>query len=323
MEERPSRIGVRSHRLVVFLLVASVVVLATEARAETVEKPSLTLGDLWTYRTNSSLAAGFDLQGTVTSSVQGRETHTIQGTYVDAFRVVLSGSGTASGQVQGPLGSGKVNGTWIVTGEELLETGQLKLVSSVLGLSVNGTFQGFVPFSVRAQNTTTYRVVEDGWEYPLTVGGNGSVELAYVYAQDFYAFGNQSHENGAGNLTLTYAMDAAVAVDVPAGVFTAYPVREIWPDGSYDRAYYSPAVGNHVKTESYNETGILTSTTVLLSYRYQAAEPSTYLGLTLIQWAIIVPVVAGTAVLSVVFWRRTRKKRVLPPSMQEPPIPPT
>lgn len=320
-EDGSNRNSVRALRLEIIAVVVGLLALAATAHAESISRPSLTLGDYWTYRTNTSLEGRLNLEGQVTSRVQARETASVQGTSLQVFRVVVSGSGTAVGEGI-PLGSGSAAGTWIVAGEELLETSQLKVVSSVLDLSVNGTLGGLVPFSVRAQNTTTYRVLLDDWRYPLVPRGRGTVELSYDYVQDFYAFGNHSHSDGSGSLTLGYLMDSGLSVNTPAGSFTAYPILETWPDSSYDRAYFSEAVGNDVKTETYNATGVLTSTTLLLSYRYQALEPISFLGLTVIQWAIVLPVVAVATVTGIILWRRSKKKRGLPPPTQEPPARP-
>ncbi len=319
MEGRPNRTAVRFQGFAAIFLVAVLLALPTPVHAEALDRPSLTVGDFWTYHTNSSFEAGFSLQGQVTYAVTSREAATILNVSQDVFRVVVNGSGTISGQVAGPIGTGPVSGTWIVTGEELLEPNQLKIVSNVLDLSVDGLFQGVVPFSIRAANTTMYRVVSDGWTYPISVGGSGAVDLAYTYTQDFFAFGNHSHASGAGNLILSYSLGAGVHLETPAGSFTAYPIRETWPDGTYDQVYFSPAVGNEAKTESYNATGVLESTTLLQSYRYQVLEPARFLGLTLTEWGLLVPTVAGGGIVGAVVWRRSRKKRVLPPSLREPP----
>jgi len=320
MEHGPNRKAVRARKLGVLLLVAALLAVPSGGRAESVEKPKLTAGDFWTYRTNTSFEAGFELEGLVTSVVASTEATTILGVAHDVFRVVVNGSGSVSGEVSGPYGTGSVTGTWIATGEELFEADQLKRVSSVLDLAVDGLFRGVAPFSVRATNTTLYRLIVDSWRFPLTVGSNGSVELVYDYTQDFFLFANQTHSTGSGNLTLEFLLGSVTTLDTPAGRFAAYPVQETWPDGAWDRAYFSPTVGNDVKTESYNATGALVSTTVLRSYRYQALEPARFLGLTSTDWGILVALVSGTAIVGFVLWRRSRRKRVLPPSLREPPM---
>ncbi len=319
MEHGPNRKAVRARNLGVLLLVAALLAVPSGGRAESVDKPNLTVGDFWTYRTNTSLEGGFELEGRVTSVVASTEATTILGVAHDVFRVVVNGNGSVSGQVSSPYGTGSVTGTWIVTGEELFEADQLKLVSNVLGLAVDGLFRGVAPFSVRATNTTLYRLIVDTWRFPLTIGSSGSVELAYNYTQDFFLFGNQTHSTGSGNLTLDYLLGPATTLDTPAGRFAAYPVQETWPDGAWDRAYFSPTVGNDVMTESYNATGALVSTTVLQSYRYQALDPARFLGLTSMEWTIVVALVSGTAIVGFLLRRRSRRKRVLPPSLREPP----
>jgi len=319
MEHGPNRKAVRARNLGVLLLVAALLAVPSGGSAESVEKPNLTTGDFWTYRTNTSFEAGFELEGLVTSVVASTEATTILGVAHNVFRVVVNGSGSVSGQVSSPYGTGSVTGTWIVTGEELLEAEQLKVVSNVLDLSVDGLFRGVAPFGVRATNTTLYRVIVDTWRFPIVVGSNGSVRLAYDYNQDFFLFGNQTHSTGSGNLTLDYLLGPPTTLDTPAGRFAAYPVQETWSDGAWDRAYFSPSVGNDVKTETYNATGALVSTTILQSYRYQALEPARFLGLTSTEWGIVLALVSGTAIMGFLLWFRSRRKRVLPPSLREPP----
>lgn len=305
------------------LLAVLLLGLVPGADAASIDAPRLTAGDFWTFRTNSTLPAGFVLRGEFTSTVRDRTTVTLEGASVDVFRLDVSGSGTASGRAQPPYGSGSVTGTWILTGQEFLEAADLKLAYSLLDLTVNGTYEGLLSFRFHVTNTTTYRVLQNAWTYPLQEGGSGSVVYRLNYSQDgvlTYGFTmNSTHTNGTATWAVLYAMDPATGVSTPAGTFSAYPVQETWPDGSRDRRYYAPAVGNDVRTEAFNETGSPVGTTELVTYRYQAAEPPRVLGLTANEW-ILVGTAVGTGVLATVFLLRRRAKRrgPVPPSMQGP-----
>ncbi len=311
-ESEDVRIVRLAASLVIFLLAAAPLTVSGAA----VDRPSWTVGDFWTYRTNTTLTPGLNLTGTATSTLAGTQAVDMGGTVVNAYRVVLSGSGTASGTVSTPSGNVSVRGDWIVTGEERLEPTNLHVVYSLLDLSVNGTYLNLVPFSIRVQNTTTFDVLADGWQYPLPVGGNGSLAVAYDFTQDVYGMGGTTfRENGTGQWDLRFSLGASTSVATPAGTLTAYPAVEIWPDGSSERSWYAPQVGNDVRTETFDAGGNRTSETTLVAYRYQALETPTFLGLTLPQWIMVVAVVVVVA--AAVWFRRSRRKKTQAPPLNE------
>lgn len=294
-------------------LAIALTVSASSSAGASLDRPAWTAGDFWTYRTNTTILPGLNLTGTATSTMQGMQATAVGGATVNALQVVLEGSGTAEGTVTVGNLTASVRGTWIVTGEERFEPANLHAVYSLLDLSVNGTYQTIVPFSIRVQNTTTFQPLADGWTYPLPVGGNGSLAVAYAFTQDVYAIGgNQYHQNGTGQWTLRFSLGEPTSVDTPAGTFTAYPEVETFPDGSSNWAWFAPQVGNDVRTRAYDPGGNLTSETMLAAYRYQALEPGTFLGLTLVEWALVVSVVAA-AVVAVLLVRRQRRRRKASP----------
>lgn len=294
---------------VVVILISALLATAAGAHADVLERPALTVGDYWTYDTVSTVTAGVLLRGTLTSRVADLETASIAGTPQEVYRVILNGTGTA----RVTFGSTRVSARWTLTGEDLLESSQLKVVEGLLGLSIAGTSPA--PFTIEVQNATTYRILDDGWRFPLSSGATGSVRMDYNFSQTIYSsFFNTTTAAGNGTWTLGYAMDALTAVSVPAGTFESYPINETWPDGGVVRAYFAASVGNDVRTENYNDTGVLTSTTNLTAYRYQAAEPPTFLGLTAIQWIVIAAAVAiGT--LGMVIHLRRRRRTAPPPGL--------
>lgn len=300
------------------LLTLSLLVAAGTGAATFVDRPSWTKGDFWTYRTNTTLTPGLNLTGTATSTVAGTQATLTGGTSVEAFRVIVIGSGTAAGRVTTPNGTVSVLGSWSLTGEERFEPDNLHSIYSLLDLSVNGTY-GYVipiPFSLRFQNTTTYRIVSDGWRYPMVVGTSGNVTVAYNFTQDLYSpTGGHLHENGTGQSILGFSLADAVSVDTPAGAFQAYALREDAPDGTWQRAFFAPTVGNDVRTESHDRDGTLTALGTLVAYRYQAAEAQTFLGLTLVQWIFAATAIAAVAVVVGFLIRRSRhRKTPVPPA---------
>jgi hypothetical protein len=295
------------------LILLSLLAASGSGGAASIVRPSWTAGDFWSYRTNTTVVAGLNLTGTATSTVSGTVAVVNGGAAVDAWRLILTGSGTASGVVSTQSGPISVEGSWIVTGEERLEPTNLHPLYSLLDLSVNGTYGGLFPFSLRFQNTTTYQIVSDAWRYPLVVGAAGNTTVAYNFTQDLYSpILGQFHRNGTGQAGFAFSLGGAVSVATGAGTFQAYPLREDAPDGTWQRFYVSPAVGNDVRTETYDSNGNLTAVETLVAYRYQAAEPPAFLGLALDAWAILAVVVAAVAVAAVLLTWRARRKKTKP-----------
>src|SRR5207247_1528451 len=78
-------------------------------------------------------------------------------------------------------------------------------------------------------------------------------------------------------------------------------------------SFFAPVAGNHARTEARNGTTQL-GTSELVSYRYQALEPPTFLGLTTDRWAFVA-IGASAAGVLVVWWLRRRRK---PATRDEP-----
>lgn len=328
MEGRRTPPGVgrpRSSGVAIAVLLA---VLAGSPGARAVDGPTLTVGDAWTYTTNTTLAEGFWLDGRVTFTVTGVASRSVEGVLVDVFVVATDGSGTAVGSLPTNTTPIPLTGTWRVTGEEWLERAGLKVVSSVVDLRANGTLRTEPfpqAFSMRFQNTTRFRILEDGWRFPLDVGDTGSVRARFNATEDVFVqwglFTNTTVSQGAGIRTLTYALELRTNVSTPAGTFEAFRTNESWPDGSYDLLYFAPAVGNNVRTETYNESGVKLVTTELVAYRYQILEPRGFLGLGPVQWALVAALAAGGLLAAVLYVRRRARIRGARPGTENPPPP--
>ena len=274
-------------------------------------RPSWTPGDTWTYRTNTTLSPGLNLTGTATWTVQGRAPTPSGNSSVDAYQVLLSGSGTAAGQVALSSGNVSLRGAWLLTGEERFDPVGLQPLSDLLDLSVNGTYQGVLPFSIRVQNTTTYEILAGDWAYPHAAGSTGRLTVGFNFTQDFSLNGPasmSSHDQGTGTWTETLSVGAPVPVTTPAGTFDAYPITEAWPDGSVQVSFAAPQAGNDVRTESYAPGGNLTAVAVLTSYRYQALEAPTFLGLNAMEWGLLGTAAAVVAAVALVLRRRRRRR---------------
>lgn len=315
MQDGPVREAVRRNAAAGIVL-AALLVVAGSARADSVSRPSLSVGDTWTYSTNSTLPSGFVLDGQFTSRV------TAIGS-TGNVSLDLAGGGSASGYVRAPTGGGLATGRWTLAGEDVLEPLGFETTYSLLDLTVNGTYQGIIPFRLHLTNTTAFAVTQDAWQFPWSPGGSGGVSLVLTYAQDAFldagSYSNSTHANGTAPWSFVYSMENATTMNTPARSVTAYPIHREWLDGSLDVAYFAPEVGNDVATRSYNATGVLVASTLLLAYRYQALEPPTFLGLTLVGWGIASAAAAAILVSAVVLVRRRRRKRgPVPPSLLEP-----
>lgn len=308
----------------VFLL--PMVAVAPANAAISVEGPSPTPGDSWTYHTNTSLEAGLFLDGRLTLSVISRSPTTVEGTSYDAYEMSISGAGTASGDVGTQLGLASASGSWILTGREFREVRGLKVISRIVDLQANGTLHAPAPiaFVLRVQNTTTYRIQADPWLFPLQVGDSAQVSSQMNFTEDVVLFLGQPttpfHSAGLVWWNVTHAVTDPVEVQTPAGQFTTYPIRETYPDRSYTTFSYAPAAGNHARTETHNETAEV-SRSELVAYRYQAIEPTRFLGLSPIDGAIAIATASVAVAAAGLIWWRRRKRRVMPPETDaRPPV---
>jgi hypothetical protein len=314
---------VRTAALAVLVLAFGSLAGTASASSDVASGPRLTVGDFWTYHTNTSLGRGFYLDGVVTLAVASEGPATIEGSSYDAVRMSLTGSGVASGAFTTRLGATPASGRWLLTGEETLESAGLKVLSSLVDLEANGTFHAQpvgISFLLSVQNTTTVRLFNDNWRFPVQIGNVSVVTGQMNFTEDFrlfYGFQTQTHTSGRAWWNVTYALETAIEVDAPAGHFDAYRIRETAPDRSYVLRYYAPATGNDVRTENYNGTSKV-ATNELVSYRYQALEPTRFLGLTAIQWEIVAVVAAVAVSIAVLGWIRIRR-RSSPPETGPPP----
>ncbi len=284
-----------------------------------VSAPVLTVGDSWTYHTNTSIGGAFYLQGEVTLTTTGNGPVSVDGATYDAVQFSLSGAGSMNGTVATQVGPTRASGSWVLSGNEVLESAGLKVVSSVLDLEASGTLHTApvaIPFQLSVQNTTTFQIVDDSWRFPLGIGDSTLVASRMNFSEDFrFFYGFQTtpvHIQGSLWWNVTYTLETQVAVDTPAGHFDSYRIREAAPDGTYSLFYYAPTTGNDARTEAYNGTAKV-ATSELTSYRYQALEPARLFGLTGTDWVIagiaITALAGAFAVLWIYFRRRSTPPR--------------
>ena len=306
---------------IVAALVLALVVLVPGAAA--VDGPTILPGDAWTYATNMTMGEGFYLRGQVTTQALARESRTVEGIAVDVVRMALDGQGEARGTFDTGVGRVRVTGTWRLTGEEWLEADGLKVVRSLVDVRANGTVHTDPfpqAFLFTLTNTTTFRILEDMWRFPLDVGDEGVLVAVMNATEDsrlqWGGVSDPAHSEGVGNVTIAYVAEALERVNVPAGPFDALRIRQSREDGSYEILHYAPRAGNAVRTEARNGTGASLGSADLVAYRYQVLEPRGFLGLDELTWALLILGVAAAA--AVVFSVLRRRSMRAPPAGPPP-----
>ena len=102
------------------------------------------------------------------------------------------------------------------------------------------------------------------------------------------------------------------SVTVPAGTFQAAVIRDPSSANAHEERYYSEAVGNEVRRDTFNGQGVLMDSRVLTGYRYQAGFIG---GLLLVVGIVVILGVAAVAALAIL------RKRRRPPFLQDVPPP--
>lgn len=304
--------GVPCTRLLSLLLVLALVVGTGGSAHAAMEGPRPTVGDWWTYQTNSTFEGGLTLGGQATLTVTAVGPERVDGVTIDGVRMSVRGEGTAAGNFTSRFISAPASGVWVLSGEEIMEMSGFKVASSVLDLEANGTLHTQplpIPFRLSAQNTSTHRFVSDSWHLPLGIGNSTVIRSELNFTEDFEILGIPGpsiHASGRVAWNTTYAIEAEIAIDTAAGRFDSYRIRQTLADGSSALLYFAPAVGNYARTESRNGTSEVASAE-LVAYRYQSLEPSRFIGFAADEWALVVLLVAA-AVAGLLVWRHWQRR---------------
>src|SRR5207244_13141463 len=121
----------------------------------------------------------------------------------------------------------QASGEWTVSGREILDAHGRKILSSVIYLDANGTLHTStipLPFVFSVQNTTSYRLDGDPWQFPLTVAAAASLARRMNFSEDFrlvyYGVSpNPTHVAGLAWSNMTSDRKAAIGIDPPAARF--------------------------------------------------------------------------------------------------------
>ena len=284
------------------LLFAGLAVPFTASAA--MEKPVWTGGDFWAY-SFSSTSGGTTTTGSIRMDVTGAESVTVNGTLYPTYHVDAT--------LTIPFGSL----SFTIPADLWFSTDTLAIVQ--LTAVVNLTFG-----NVSAETTLTISGnPPQRIQWPLAAGAAwSSTTIVWVAARS----SNGTTEYSSQGVTTDFAVLADETVSVPAGNFTATPLRETsTANGTYSVNYWSAAVGNWALVGFYDSSGVEQSSLRLTSFGYQGPGffGQVFLGLSILVWLILVFVVIAAVVVVLALRRRKPPAAVsIPPYPEPPQIPP-
>ena len=316
------------HRIVVLLGIILLLgilsqLFVTRISAEAAS-PVWTVGDSWEYEETGTVE-GMNIEGDREIKIIEKDKLTIGGIDYSVFVVSMSGSGTFNGLLNGV----QMLGSWSADGREYYEDLKLGLVKYSFNSEFSGTWSysgNNGPLDMSMSNETTYDIISSDWEYPIDVGDQGTVHLkatTHISIHIDYGSGYSVYDD-SDDLTyyedVTHTCLKTERINVPAGAFDTYFVKEQKADGSYYLHWYSPAAGASVKVESYDIDGNMNSNIKLVSYSYKGPVANFLAeNLLYILALIIIPIVIVIIILLVM---RTKKKSAtqISPQYPQPPL---
>lgn len=289
------------------------------------EKPTWSVGDKWEY--NMTFTEG-GMNGTMKMEVEGTTTITVNDTNYDVYMLEMSGSGTMS--------MSGMTGNWTMDGTGYLQQSDLAMVKTVMDMNMTMTMEYPSPgtYYMSSSNTTTYSPPLDENDFPISVGETWTATATATSTEEtssnmpYYPSGNTTSTTTE---TENYECLCTESVTVPAGTFNTYKIKSQEPgSNSYEIDYISSDVGFMVKSETYNETGQLSSTMELTSYSYAGPEEEEggigetlgkeVGGVSILYWLIIIVIILVVIVIALVALKR-KKKAPIPPVPPQTPQP--
>ncbi len=333
------------HFAILLLVFALFIVSAPAGGQSSVERPTYTAGDFWAYDLNvladfefpANTTATFDLSGNSTLTIQASEMRDIRGDVRSVYRATHALRIGASGSVSIDLFGNVTNATFsaLISADETayLDTEGLEVWERHTEFAINVSVElevspgVSVSVSIEANGTIDMAMnyTTNTWGFPLTVGGSGEEAFNATGTTFLQAtlVGNTTSQSAdlAFNATSSFEALREETITVPAGTFATVVVASTpgtaetpVPTNISALAYWSGAVGAPVRYAATNETGDEQVDFVLTSYRYQAAESLSILGLDI---AVAIPLLVGIAIvaiiLAIVLGRRRRTPMPPPP----------
>lgn len=327
--------------LFLFVLVAASPM--TALAQQVIERPGYATGDFWTYEVvlreipelneTEDIVLNIAVTGNYTVTIQGLESVDIGGESVMAYNasrvLTFEIDGTVGIPLEDPPIDTSVSGTISVNDKVYMAQDGLEILmvntSMEIDLELSALDEGVqltLPLMGSGSTEMTVDYVTDSWSFPYELGNTGSERFRTTGNSHFQftLFGNTT-ESSAGvsaNGTMIYEAVREETVTVGAGTFSTLVVNTTVEPEDDDLpveialaigpqlSYWASQVGAPVKQEIRDGSGETVVEFNLISYRYQAAERLTILGLDVIYWIPIVAVIAGGVIVVVIL--RARRK---------------
>lgn len=287
--------GMRGRGRVVALGVGLLLILlsilgASPAQAA-MDKPVWSPGDFWVYNLRSN-SSSTPLNATIRMDVVGTEPVAVNGTSYSSYHV--------RAELRIPFGIFSIT----IPADLWYSTDTLAMVKlhAVANLSFSGT-PNEIDITISGNPPQTIR-------WPLAQGATWSSSTV-VWST---SVANGTVSISSEPLATDFVVEADQTITVPAGTFTATPVRQTNAvNASATVNYWSASVGFWIRVSSYNDTGQEGDRMELSSFRYQGGGWLGYLNMTffgfpLLYW--LIGVVALLVIVALLARRRKRRRRV-------------
>lgn len=286
------------------VVVSALLLVAHPARADAA-RPTWSVGDYWEYDILGEISPSGEA-GTLRLDVVGQDSLAVGGTTYSAYRTNLTFNVTFFGT------------PYEIHGNAWFRTTDLSPVK------LNFSFTIVIFFPITSSITITYDP-PFSIQWPLTTGKTWNLASEVTVVAE--VTGNPP-ETETALVSGTASVRADETVVVPAGPFTATPLRQTEAGGNYSESRWSDEAGNSVQEQSYNSTGTETSSMELSSYSYTppsgTGSADTILGLPWYLWLVFVVIAVFAVAAFLMIRRKPPTPMPVPPGVPPPmqPIPP-
>lgn len=230
---------------------------SSNVKAESAPVPAWNVGDMWNY--SVAMFSG-DVTGNFNASIVAMETITADTDY-DVYNATMHFE--YAGTVEGIYFTGTMDSITYYSISTLAVVKEISTVNNDYG--IYGTYYN--------HSVTTYTPPKDSNQFPITVGESWSVNVNAHIVWDAVIFGVPSNGECDSDVVENYECLRTDSVCVAAGIYNVFVINSTTEEGN-ETAYYSSDVCNFVKSEMYDETGVLTSEMDLVSHSI-SATPTT------------------------------------------------
>jgi len=246
-----------------FIILSSIIVVSTTG--DSTDISTWYLGDEWTYNSTIFLdSENGSFNGTITDlkmNVIDVSNIEVSNQTFDVY--VLNISGNITGMVTySDIINGELNG--VIDGVMFVRRADLSTV--MVNITSVGTIHQIFYFGYEANATIIYTPPIEYFDFPINVGENWSIYSNMTASGSFEVAGLLTKSFNESSVIRMYAgCSEEETISTPAGAFDTFHIVSE-ENGSYE-SWYSPVVGNAVKSIT-NTVGNITlhTTTILISY---------------------------------------------------------